>query len=376
MNHALRDKLRVGGGIVLRVHLAIVTFLGLAFNLSSAYAIDPYIGNDPYWILLHEPAVVANLKLEDGQQTAYSKLLDELDLKFFPLRNKSAEDASAGMTKISDAVTMQLKDMLKPEQIQRLNEILLQHLGNNSFLLDQVANRLKYTDAQRKRMKEIIAETEAALTKESQQKDKSDPPEPPQVRFVRLKTNEQRKMLATLKKDQIEILKTMLGPQFPLAELRQPRFKVPELINTHEWINSDPITLQAQRGKVVVLHFFASGCINCIHNYPWYKEWYAQLQDKDFVMIGIHSPETSSERDSATVRRKAKEETFEFPILIDGKNENWNAWGNSMWPSVYLIDKQGYLRDFWPGELKWQGRDGEKYMRERIKGVLAEPLEK
>ncbi|WP_010585034.1 redoxin domain-containing protein [Schlesneria paludicola] len=360
----------------LRVLLAFVSFLGLVIAASEAFAIDPYLGNDPYWVLLHEPAVVKDLRLDDAQQAAYSQLLDQLDLKFFPLRNKSADDATAGMAKISDEVKTQLKTLLKPEQLQRLNEILLQHLGNSSFLLDQVADRLKYTDAQRKRMKDIIAETDAALANENQDKDNRNASEPPQVRFVRLKTNEQRKLIAVLKKDQIETLKAMLGPSFPLAELRQPTFKAPELVNTNEWINSEPITLAAQRGKIIVLHFYAAGCINCIHNYPSYKQWHEQFQNKDVVLIGIHSPETSSERESANVRRKAKDEKLEFPILIDAKNENWDAWGNSMWPSVYLIDKRGYLRDFWPGELKWQGRDGEKYMRERIVNLLAEPAAK
>ena len=43
-----------------------------------------------------------------------------------------------------------------------------------------------------------------------------------------------------------------------------------------------------------------------------------------------------------------------------------------MWPTVYLIDKQGYMRWYWMGELKWQGNDGEKIARERIDELLAE----
>jgi hypothetical protein len=43
-----------------------------------------------------------------------------------------------------------------------------------------------------------------------------------------------------------------------------------------------------------------------------------------------------------------------------------------MWPTVYLIDKQGYLRTYWMGELKWQGTDGEKILRKQIEELLAE----
>ena len=92
----------------------------------------------------------------------------------------------------------------------------------------------------------------------------------------------------------------------------------------------------------------------------------------DFVMIGIHTPETAAERVTETVRKKAAAEKLLYPIVIDGKSENWNAWGNSMWPSVYLVDKRGYLRYFWPGELKWQGQDGEAYLQARMEELLAE----
>lgn len=61
-----------------------------------------------------------------------------------------------------------------------------------------------------------------------------------------------------------------------------------------------------------------------------------------------------------------------FPIAVDGQRKNWQAWGNNMWPSVYLIDKQGFVRHWWYGELNWEVGDGEKYMRERIEELLAE----
>jgi hypothetical protein len=98
-----------------------------------------------------------------------------------------------------------------------------------------------------------------------------------------------------------------------------------------------------------------------------------RFRDKDVVILGIHTPETAAEQDSATVKTKAADAKLQFPILIDGTKANWTAWGNSMWPSVYLVDKRGYLRHFWPGELKWQGATGDQWMRDRIEELLAEP---
>jgi hypothetical protein len=91
------------------------------------------------------------------------------------------------------------------------------------------------------------------------------------------------------------------------------------------------------------------------------------------VVLGIHTPEIARERDPENVAGDARQSALTFPILIDNDSSNWNAWGNSMWPSVYLIDKQGYVRYWWYGELNWQGTEGEKLLRARIQELLAEP---
>ncbi len=72
------------------------------------------------------------------------------------------------------------------------------------------------------------------------------------------------------------------------------------------------------------------------------------------------------------MRKSVEEAKFEFPVAVDNDKEIWSTWGNTMWPSVYLIDKQGYIRYWWYGELNWEGAQGEKIMRERIEQLLAE----
>jgi hypothetical protein len=90
------------------------------------------------------------------------------------------------------------------------------------------------------------------------------------------------------------------------------------------------------------------------------------------VIIGVHTPETQTERQADRVRKKVKEAEFTFPVVIDNDKTNWNAWGNSMWPSVYLIDKQGRLRYWWYGELNWKEAGGQKIMATKIEELLAE----
>lgn len=356
------------------MHKAIMlaaTILALTWG-AVVSAADPYVGVDPLWVLLHEPAVLDELKLSSDQRRAYQVLLDGLDRRFFPLRNKSSSEALAGMSKIVAEAQEKLQPVLKPAQRKRLGEILLWRTGIAALLREDVVTRLRYTETQRKRIQEVFDETQSAVAALEKQVSEGKPREPLEKQFTELKAEEQTRVVKLLKSEQRTAWKEMLGPQFDVSKLGQPRFKAPELIDSGEWINSSPLELKKLQGKVVVVHFYACGCINCIHNYPWYREWYDRFKDKDVVILGIHTPETAGEREIATVRRKAAEEKFPFPVLIDVKSDNWNAWGNSMWPCVYLIDKQGYLRQFWPGELKWNGSDGEKYMRGLIERLQEE----
>ena len=90
------------------------------------------------------------------------------------------------------------------------------------------------------------------------------------------------------------------------------------------------------------------------------------------MILGVHTPETQRERDPSQVAAEAKKSGFNFPIVIDNDKKNWTAWGNSMWPSVYLIDKQGRLRYWWYGELNWNEAGGQEIMAKRIEELLAE----
>ncbi|MFM8634163.1 MAG: redoxin domain-containing protein, partial [Planctomycetia bacterium] len=232
---------------------------------------------------------------------------------------------------------------------------------------------MKYTSKQRERLEQVITETLAATKDLEKRVANGEPREPLEKQYASLKRDEHEKVTAVLTPVQKSVWQKSLGRDFDLDTLGHARFKAPELVDSGEWLNSEPLTLESLAGKVVVVHFYDFGCINCIRNYPTYVDWQERFRDKNVAIIGIHTPETAAGKDSETVRKKAEEAAFRFPVVIDGAKSNWNAWGNSMWPSVYLIDKRGYLRQFWPGELKWQGATGDVWMRERIEDLLAEP---
>ncbi len=164
----------------------------------------------------------------------------------------------------------------------------------------------------------------------------------------------------------------MFGRRFDLSSVTHVGCVAPEIRDVEAWINSPPLTLAALRGKVVVVHFWAFGCINCVHNLPHYQGWYEKFSKSDVTIIGIHTPETPTERDLDNLRANVKQRDIQYPVAFDLKAENWKAWGNNVWPAVYLIDRRGQVRAWWYGELNWQGAKGEESMRQRIEALLAE----
>ena len=121
-----------------------------------------------------------------------------------------------------------------------------------------------------------------------------------------------------------------------------------------------------------MLHFYAFQCINCRRNLPHYNGWYDDFSSDDVVVIGIQTPETPAERDREKVRQALSKEGIEYNVLFDPDSSNWKAWGNTMWPTVYLIDKDGFIRTWWQGELNWEGATGEAQYRQIIRQMVQE----
>jgi peroxiredoxin len=246
-------------------------------------------------------------------------------------------------------------------------------MGTGSFLMPEMDPALRLTDDLKSQIATIMAENREA-EKQAILKSKEDKTSAGALegRLRALRIAEQRKVLAKLTPAQQDAWKRYLGDKFDVERLGNPTFRAPDLIDSGHWVNSEGVSSESLRGKVVVVHFYAFGCINCIHNYPAYLDWQSRFKGRDFVMVGIHTPETKAERDVAEVKRKAAAEKFEFPVLVDVDAQNWDAWGNSIWPAVYVLDKQGRLRYLWTGELNWQGATGEAQMRKHIEELLAE----
>jgi sugar lactone lactonase YvrE/peroxiredoxin len=120
--------------------------------------------------------------------------------------------------------------------------------------------------------------------------------------------------------------------------------------NRIEWINAAPILLKDLRGKLVVLDFWTSCCINCIQSLPALK-----LVEGAFPLevqvIGIHCAKFDSEKKAAHVRASIDSNGIQHPVLNDPDFEIWGKYGIRGWPTLALIAPDGTLFRKVYGEL-------------------------
>jgi thiol-disulfide isomerase/thioredoxin len=141
--------------------------------------------------------------------------------------------------------------------------------------------------------------------------------------------------------------------------------KAPEVISD-AWLNTKPIRMADLRGKVVLVEFWTFGCSNCRHVEPHVKDWYKQYHDSGLEIISIHSPEFGYEKELENVRQYVKRQGIRYPVAIDNDFANWKRYNNHYWPTLYLIDKQGYIRHKKIGEGDYTGTE------QRIRALLQE----
>ena len=138
-----------------------------------------------------------------------------------------------------------------------------------------------------------------------------------------------------------------------------------------DWLNSEPISVESLRGKVVLIDFWTFECWNCYRSFPWLKELEAKLSDEDFIVIGVHTPEFARERNRGTVAEKTREFGLRHPVMIDNDFSYWKAMNNRYWPAFYLVDKQGRIRHRFVGETHRGDRQATR-IEQRIRELLGE----
>jgi thiol-disulfide isomerase/thioredoxin len=129
---------------------------------------------------------------------------------------------------------------------------------------------------------------------------------------------------------------------------------MPSLDGATEWPNSEPLSPAELRGHVVLVNFWTLTCINWLRTEPYIRAWSQAYRDDGLVVIGVHTPEFSFEREIDRVRHAITEREIDHPVAVDNHYNVWSAFDNHYWPALYVIDAEGIIRDHHFGEGRYE----------------------
>lgn len=366
---------------LLMLHVAFVVASAIATTAQGIEASGPkdssigqYEELIPRYLLglVHAPEVHSELKLTAEQVTNLEAFFRELDAIWFPSRLLPADKQATTIRELEGKVWTWFRDNSSSEQQKRLQQLEYYAQSGRMLLRDDVSKRIGLQASQLAKLAELAKATDVAQQKLSRSQF-GDPEIASMQATLTENTKAERAALAKfVRPEQRQKLSDLLGPAFDPSKLKRIYAMAPEFVKVKHWVNSEPLTMGDLKGKVVVVHFYAFQCHNCHANFAIYQRWHKELSGKGVVVVGIQTPETSTERDPQAVKAAAAERALDFPILVDLDSKNWAAWGNTMWPTVYVVDKNGYIRHWWQGELNWKGATADKTIEDVVDGLLAE----
>ncbi|MFG3113279.1 NHL domain-containing thioredoxin family protein [Streptomyces sp. NPDC048197] len=122
------------------------------------------------------------------------------------------------------------------------------------------------------------------------------------------------------------------------------RVRAPELIGKGGWLNTGnkDLTLSDLRGRIVVLDFWTFCCVNCLHVLDELRELEEKHRDT-VVIIGVHSPKFVHEAEHQAVVDAVERYGVEHPVLDDPELATWKQYAVRAWPTLVVIDPEGYV---------------------------------
>jgi DNA-binding beta-propeller fold protein YncE len=152
-----------------------------------------------------------------------------------------------------------------------------------------------------------------------------------------------------------------LGPaQSPIADAAfqaRRRVKAPEIEGGVAWLNTaGPLKLKDLKGKIVILDFWTFCCINCIHVLPDLAKL-EKKYGKELVVIGVHSAKFDREKVTENIRKAILRYEISHPVVNDADRKIWDTFGAEGWPTLMVIDPEGFAVYADSGEGQYEALD-------------------
>ncbi|MEU1805927.1 NHL domain-containing thioredoxin family protein [Streptomyces sp. NPDC019937] len=124
---------------------------------------------------------------------------------------------------------------------------------------------------------------------------------------------------------------------------KRPRVRAPEL-QGRSWINTGgkDLTLADFKGRTLILDFWTFCCVNCLHVLDELRELEEKHRDT-VVIVGVHSPKFVHEADHRAVVDAVERYEVHHPVLDDPELATWKSYAVRAWPTLVVIDPEGYV---------------------------------
>lgn len=125
-------------------------------------------------------------------------------------------------------------------------------------------------------------------------------------------------------------------------------------------------TLSDYKGKTVFLNFWATWCSPCRAEMPDIQKLYEEFQqeEEDIVILGVAAPNLGREKSEEGIKGFLEENGYTYPVVMDTEAEAFQAYGINSFPTTFMIDKDGNVFGYIPGQLS------EETMRDIIRQTV------
>ncbi|MEV4491090.1 NHL domain-containing thioredoxin family protein [Micromonospora coxensis] len=133
------------------------------------------------------------------------------------------------------------------------------------------------------------------------------------------------------------------------------RVRAPQL-RGRGWLNTGGRDLGSAdlRGRIVLLDFWTFCCINCLHVLDELRPLEEKYADV-LVVIGVHSPKFEHEKDPEALAAAVERYGVHHPVLDDPELDMWQQYAAKAWPTLAVVDPEGYVVATMAGEGHAEG---------------------
>ncbi|TFE19595.1 TlpA family protein disulfide reductase [Cohnella luojiensis] len=117
-------------------------------------------------------------------------------------------------------------------------------------------------------------------------------------------------------------------------------------------LNGNAVNLSDFRGQTVLMNFWATWCQVCKAEMPHVEKLYQNYKDQGVVVLSVNV--TSQERNTQQVHSYVKKHDLGFPVVLDEAGQAANQYKVTAYPTTYLIDKSGVVRERYLGAISYE----------------------